>query len=733
MSNVEDFNWREYIEYARQLSTVQCRYTKALDLYLMAFEKHPDAKYNYEDEFRVLLGKLNEMLASANKTDEIFNNFSRANVIFPGNMYLMNDLGKYLFKFGFYLEAWSQFQKALMVDGAFVNAEKNLNSVKNCLVERWHFRMLNDDIRNDAYHSSIKEIVKSDDIVFDLGSGTGLLSLYVSECKPKFITACDSSEVMANISNLVLSDAVDKDNKYLVINKKSTELTENVNNKKHTILVTELFDAGLFGEHVLPALSHAWKNFLHVDARIIPSIAKFYIIGAQCKELMSKYQVCSSVKKILNISPWNIHVLQNEDTYDCEDIYMFKNLKYMTNSECVLSVDFNNVNSIDDILENSEPINVELTPRESGEVNCYIGWFNLILSGAHTLTTDPRSSDRATAWQQAIFYDFLPKHVDKGGKFNCEFSFGSGKLSLIPDLSVTRISPEAIRFLNDTELMNNIMNCLGLVCVYLGQIMEISTMSIIDLSPFPMFGFQMLKRGAKSLVCWARTELDQQFIEEVFKINKIDLSKVTYLIGDDWGKHSFGKKKYHAIFCIMLEPGGDIDEWFWEICQYLKQSHLSSEGLFLPHKVSVIAQIAQCNWLNITNRVYDENVGYPQISEHINKFQVSQNFGIDYSLLDYTALTMPVELGDVSNMVANVLSVPVVENGDANCILCWYNIELLEGLGEMSTKRPCCFIDGTAFLANPSISMRKGDVANILHCADPDGSLKMMIDLEAIA
>lgn len=40
---------------------------------------------------------------------------------------------------------------------------------------RYHFDMLNDVKRNDAYHSALARVVAADDVVVDIGAGSGLL------------------------------------------------------------------------------------------------------------------------------------------------------------------------------------------------------------------------------------------------------------------------------------------------------------------------------------------------------------------------------------------------------------------------------------------------------------------------------------------------------------------------------------------------------------------------------
>ncbi len=57
-----------------------------------------------------------------------------------------------------------------------------------------------------------------------------------------------------------------------------------------SMVVTETFDAGLLGEHVIPSLRHAWKELLinNKESIIIPCSASIYITAIQCKEIRKK-------------------------------------------------------------------------------------------------------------------------------------------------------------------------------------------------------------------------------------------------------------------------------------------------------------------------------------------------------------------------------------------------------------------------------------------------------------
>lgn len=724
---------RDYITSARQLASIGS-YCKAIDFYILAFEQNPQLKSLLEEEFSSVLVKCNEILVEEKNIKKIIANFTKAINLFPENIFFINEAGRHLFMFGFYEEAWRQFQLALTTDSGSVSAEKNLNTVKNLLIERWHFRMLNDNVRNESYRAAIHEKIKPKKTrVFDLGTGTGLLAMYATECKPLAITACDSSAVMTTLTECVLAE-----NRLLmsvaVKNKMSTEMTASDIGTKCSLLITELFDAGLFGEHILQALDHAWENLLTDDAEIVPKKAEFFIVGAHSELLNAKYQLRQMTRNILKLHPLlHVRVFANNETYDCEDVYMYKDLKYMTKPQSVIKIDFNSLEDIKEKLYNSDTkYIVKCKALESGQINTYIGWFNLDLTENISITTDPTNEGRANAWQQAVFFDTVPMDVKKDETITLDFRLKSERLTLMPEIpcEVIRVSPDALRFLNDTDYVKMIKNCIGMTCIYLGQTTDLSEVDIIDLNPFPLFGFLMLQRGIKSLVCYAKTREDEDFIITALGTNDMKLSNVTILIGDQWSPgETLSKMKFHVIFVNLLELCGDIDMRFKEMAQNLKNSHLIPGGLFMPSSITLMGQIVNSKWLDVSNRVNDKNLGYV-VSKYVNQYQVSQNFHLDYTHLEYRPLTDPVVIGICNHMTPEVLNVPVIDDGDANALLCWYEIELVNGYKTISTKRPFSFIDGTAFLANPPIPLVSGGIANILRCVDSDGSYKFLIDDE---
>ena len=80
------------------------------------------------------------------------------------------------FRLGYTEEAAAYIRRALIINPDYLAARENLENICSHLVERWHFRMLNDKKRNKGYKDAIRTAVsKGYDNVLDIGAGTGIL------------------------------------------------------------------------------------------------------------------------------------------------------------------------------------------------------------------------------------------------------------------------------------------------------------------------------------------------------------------------------------------------------------------------------------------------------------------------------------------------------------------------------------------------------------------------------
>jgi predicted RNA methylase len=181
-------------------------------------------------------------------------------------------------------------KKLLSLYPTFLPAIESYENIKSNVIDRWHFRMLNDGIRNLYYFHAIQTVIHKYKtvtnidkcIVLDIGGGTGLLSIYAVLAGATHVYCCEVSASLAYICKLCIND----NNKYnilkdkiSVINKYSTDVKIGIDLPgRVNVIITELVDSGLLGEHIIPVLQHAQQELLVQDCTgiIIPHSAVLY-------------------------------------------------------------------------------------------------------------------------------------------------------------------------------------------------------------------------------------------------------------------------------------------------------------------------------------------------------------------------------------------------------------------------------------------------------------------------
>ena len=146
---------------------------------------------------------------------------------------------------------------------------------KNALT--WHAPMMNDKDRNNFYFSALKSVIKTSSSVFEIGAGSGLLSIMAANLGAHEVNACEMNSITANTAIKVIADNNLSD-KINVIQKKSNDIKigEDIN-KPADVLISEIFSSNLLSEDVLPSLEDAKRRLISKNAKIIPEYASIMI------------------------------------------------------------------------------------------------------------------------------------------------------------------------------------------------------------------------------------------------------------------------------------------------------------------------------------------------------------------------------------------------------------------------------------------------------------------------
>ncbi|KAH8041601.1 hypothetical protein HPB51_017046 [Rhipicephalus microplus] len=115
----------------------------------------------------------------------------------------------------------------------------------------------------DCYEELLKAYYSCEELHHSLGAL--LLSLFALSAGAEKVYSCEVSPTSCEVAHNVF-DENDFGTKACIINKHSTDLTIPGDlDERVTLVVTETFDAGLFGEHVLKTLDHAWEHLLNKE------------------------------------------------------------------------------------------------------------------------------------------------------------------------------------------------------------------------------------------------------------------------------------------------------------------------------------------------------------------------------------------------------------------------------------------------------------------------------------
>ncbi|NXG17949.1 ANM9 methyltransferase, partial [Grallaria varia] len=231
--------------------------------YLLVLNLAPELKASVKETFQFTLFKWAEELDSLARIQDLFNCYEQALELYPNDEVICNSMGEHLFRMGFRDEAAGYFHKAVKLNPDFADAKENFYRVANWLVERWHFIMLNDAKRNLTYLKAIESAVSSGcKSVLDIGTGTGILSMFAKKAGASCVYACELSKTMYELArDVVAANNMEREIKLLHLKSLDIEIPKHIP-ERVSLIVTETVDAGLFGEGIVESLIHAWEHLL---------------------------------------------------------------------------------------------------------------------------------------------------------------------------------------------------------------------------------------------------------------------------------------------------------------------------------------------------------------------------------------------------------------------------------------------------------------------------------------
>ncbi len=130
--------------------------------------------------------------------------------------------------------------------------------------------MLTDQRRNDAFDAAIARAVAVNDLVLEIGTGSGLFALMAARAGAGHVITCENNQVLARVAGEIVARNSLAD-RIAVVPTISTRLRVGIDLKRRAdVLIFELVTPGFLAPNALTYLKHAKAELLRLEASIIP-------------------------------------------------------------------------------------------------------------------------------------------------------------------------------------------------------------------------------------------------------------------------------------------------------------------------------------------------------------------------------------------------------------------------------------------------------------------------------
>lgn len=349
--------------------------------------------------FAAAHNNLANVLMERGEVVEAEKSFEQALSLDPKYVQAHCGLGDISLKRGKWKDAAARFRRCLELDPSWVKAHDGLNKALGFLTPMWHVPMMNDQIRNEAYHLALKNAIRPAMHVLEIGTGSGLLAMMSARLGAEKVTTCEAVVEIAEVAAKIVAD-----NGYTppvtVIPKISTKLEVGSDMEERAdLLVSEILSSEFLGEGVLSSIEDAKRRLLKPGARIIPargSIQFALFGGADIERNMRVGEVHGfDLSKFNEIVPAKQYVSRND-----------LNIELLTDDSSAFFFDFVETEKF----PASEEKSLEVPVRQAGRCIGIIQWVRLEMDDAVVFENHPLVPNPASAWQHCVYV--LPEPVD---------------------------------------------------------------------------------------------------------------------------------------------------------------------------------------------------------------------------------------------------------------------------------------------------------------------------------
>lgn len=290
----------------------------------------------------------------------------------------------------------------LREDPRNLEARNQIRFIHRKLVGSWHIDMMNDTERNLAYQKAIEKAVTKDTTVFEIGTGSGLLSMMAARAGAKHVYTCEKSMPIRKAAQEIIRKNGFAE-KITVIDKWSTSVSipQDIP-EKVDLVIGEIFGPGLLEEQALHFFFDAKQRLMKPGAKIIPSKATMYATLIQSEEISKR----GTVGKVCGLDLSLFNGLLDDPALQIP-LSQFPH-KFLSEPLKLKEIEF----GVDDIQVSENKVSIKI--NESGMCHAVAQWF--VLETDEQTILDTSSAKPRTHWDQQIQIFEKPFSVTQGSE-----------------------------------------------------------------------------------------------------------------------------------------------------------------------------------------------------------------------------------------------------------------------------------------------------------------------------
>ncbi|MDB5212282.1 MAG: hypothetical protein JWO86_209 [Myxococcaceae bacterium] len=283
-----------------------------------------------------------------------------------------------------------------------------------------HMLMLDDRGRTNGFCLALRNTVLPDDVVVDIGTGTGVLATCAALAGARKVFAVESSGIAEVAARVFEANGVS--DRVTLLRDRSTRVSLP---ERASVLVTETIGNDPLDEQMLEIVADAKRRLLTPDARIIPSAIEIYGIAVDIPRTVLERHVFTKRKVESYLAAYGIDFTPLEEhRLSCSEPIMLDSRDVATwpLAEPVLLAAIDMTGPFETVVSSRVTTRIS---RDSQHLGIMLA-FRATLAPGVFLSTLPDDFDPLSHWAHALFPAYDCPEVKGGGTVLVDYTYERG-------------------------------------------------------------------------------------------------------------------------------------------------------------------------------------------------------------------------------------------------------------------------------------------------------------------